>query len=222
MNRSPNPITARTLAVAAAGLLAGAAAADMVPISDASEYSTEGLGHFSGSITYTFLGGTAGRLDVSLTNTTAASVGGYITAFMFRTPAEAGTVTSSLTAWDNNLATSIPPGASGVPFPGSWIGGAGLTASWLAGGSPTAGIAVGSTGTWSFAIAAASASTLTASSFIRDTVNTDIYAFIVRFRGMIEQPGGTDSDKVPGRDLPAPGAAALVGMASLMTRRRTA
>jgi MYXO-CTERM domain-containing protein len=29
-----------------------------------------------------------------------------------------------------------------------------------------------------------------------------------------------DSDKVPGRDLPAPGAAALVAMAGVLSRRR--
>ena len=208
------------LALVATACLSAAASADMLPIGDNSAYSTEGLGHFSGSIAYTFLGGTTGRLDVSLTNTTSASVGGFITAFMFRVHDEMGPIASSLTASDNNLATDIPAGTSGVPFPGSWIGGAGLTASWLGGGSPTGGIGVGSTGTWSFTITGANASMLTAVSFVKNTVNDDIYSFIVRFRGMEGQAGGADSDKVPGLDLPAPGTAALIGLTGAMTRRR--
>ena len=210
----------RRIALAAAACATSAVMADMVPISDNSAASTEGVGHFSGSISYTYLGGSSGRLDVTLTNTTDASSGGFITAFMFRTPEAMGAISSSLATWDSNLDNNIPPGTSGVPFPGSWIGGAGLTASWLAGGSPTSGIGVGSTGNWSFNITGANAGLLTAVSFVANTVNTDTYAFIVRFRGLTGE--GPDSDKVPARDLPAPGAAALVGLAGLLSRRRRA
>jgi MYXO-CTERM domain-containing protein len=45
---------------------------------------------------------------------------------------------------------------------------------------------------------------------------SDPYAFVVRFRGM--ENGG--SDKVPANQLPAPGAAALLGLAGLLVRRR--
>lgn len=223
MTRSPTLRNA-TLASLASAAVALAASADMVPITDNTAASTEGLGRFTGTVAYTFLGGSSGRLDVSLTNTTDASLGGYITAFMFRTQPSAGTVTSMLSTWDNNLDTNIPAGTSGSPWnaTGSWIGGAGLTSSWLAGGSPEDGIGVGQTGNWSFAITSVNASMLTAVSFVANTINTDTYAFIVRMRGMTLPSGADGSDKIPARDLPAPGAAALIGLAGILTRRRTA
>lgn len=211
------------LACITSACMALSASADMVPITDNTAASTEGLGRFTGTVAYTFLGGSSGRLDVSLTNTTDASLGGYITAFMFRTSPSVGTVTSMLSTWDNGLDTNIPASTSGAPWDGtgSWIGGAGLTSSWLAGGSPVNGIAVGQTGNWSFAITSASASMLTAVSFVANTINTDTYAFIVRMRGLTLPDGSDGSDKIPARDLPAPGAVALLGLASLVSRRRS-
>lgn len=214
-----NPLT-RSLPALLAAAIGGAVTADVAPIGDDSTLSTEGLGHFSGSLVYTYLGGTSGRLDVTLTNTTAASVGGYITAFMFRTPIAAGAMSASLSAWDNGVDTGIPAGASGSPFPGSWIGGVGVGATWLSGGSPNDGIGVGTTGNWSFSISGASASTLTATSFVTSSTNSDPYAFIVRFRGMEGPDGGEGSDKVPAIHLPSPGTAALISLSGLMIRRR--
>jgi hypothetical protein len=206
-------------ATAAVGVLAGGAGAAIVPITSNSSLSTEGLGAFTGTLDYSFLGGTTGKLDVTLTNTTAAATGGYITAFMFRPPEELGAFGCTLTASDFAAMTNIPAGASGSPFPGSWIGGAGTGGSWLAGGAPGGGIGVGQTGTFSFTITGANASLLTSDSFVSGDLVSDPYAFIVRFRGMND--GG--SDKVPAYELPAPGALALlgaVGMCGGFRRRR--
>lgn len=210
----------RLITVTATTCLAASAGAAVVPITSNSALSTSGLGSFVGTLDYTYLGGTSGKLDVTLTNTTAPSIGGYITAFMFRTSEQFGLVGASLTSSDYAAMTNIPAGASGSPFPGSWIGGAGTGGSWLAGGSPGGGVAIGSTGHWSFSITSANASMLTSDAFVSGNLISDAYAFIVRFRGMERQPGGADSDKVPANQLPAPGAAALIGLSGLWARRR--
>lgn len=216
-NRAP-----ATLALAATACIAAAASAAIVPITSNSSLSTEGLGAFTGTLDYTYLGGTSGKLDVTLTNTTAASIGGYITAFMFRTSEQYGLVTASLTNSDYAAMTNIPAGASGSPFPGTWIGGAGTGGSWLAGGSPNGGVAIGATGHWSFSITSANANILSSDAFVSGDLISDAYAFVVRFRGMAMQPNGSDSDKVPANQLPAPGAAALIGLSGLLVRRRRA
>ena len=189
-----------------------------MPITSNSSLSTENLGTFIGTLNYTFLGGTSGNLDVTLTNTTPMSTGGFITAFMFRPPPELGAFTSVLTASDYASMTNIAAGASGSPFPGTWLGGAGTGGSWLAGGSPTGGVPIGATGNWSFTITGANASALTSDSFVSGDNVSDAYAFIVRFRGLTD--GG--SDKVPANQLPSPGAVALLGLSGFLSRRRRA
>lgn len=138
-------------------------------------------------------------------------MGGYLTAFMFRTPESFGGFTSSLVSSTYAGMTDIPTGSGSSPFPGSWLGGAGLGATWLGGGSPNGGVAVGSTGQWVFSITGVMASALDAVDF----VDGDAYAFIVRFSGLTD--GG--SDKVPA-GTPAPGAFVLVAMGLAMNRRR--
>ena len=210
----------RMITITATACFAASAGAAVVPITSNTALSTSGLGAFIGTLDYTYLGGTSGKLDLTLTNTTAPSIGGFITAFMFRTSEQFGPVSASLTASDYAAMTNIPAGASGSPFPGSWIGGAGTGGSWLAGGSPGGGVAIGSTGHWSFSITSANANMLTSDAFVSGNLISDPYAFIVRFRGMERQPGGDDSDKVPANQLPSPGAAALIGLSGLWARRR--
>lgn len=217
MPRSTPKRVRQTAALAVAACVAATAGAAVVPITSNSSLSTEGLGAFTGTLDYTYLGANAGNLDVTLTNTTAAAVGGYITAFMFRPPPELGAFTSTLTASDYAALTNLPSGTSGSPFPGSWLGGAGTGGSWLAGGAPSGGVAVGATGHWSFTISGANASMLTSDSFVSGASVSDLYAFIVRFRGMNDD----GSDKVPAYQLPAPGAVALVALSGLLTRRRS-
>ena len=105
-----------------------------LPIFSNGALSTEGLGSFVGSVEYTYLGSNTGQLAVSLTDTTDPMIGGYITAFMFRTPESMGAVSSSMLSSSHPALTNIPAGALGSPFPGSWIGGAGTGGQWLAGG----------------------------------------------------------------------------------------
>ena len=206
------------MACLAAACIGAAAQAATVPNTSNSSLSTENLGTFIGTLNYTFLGGTNGKLDVSLTNTTPVSTGGYITAFMFRPPPELGAFTSVLTTSDYAALTNIVAGASGAPFPGTWLGGAGTGGSWLAGGSPTGAVAIGQTGNWSFTITGANASQLTSDSFVSGDKVSDPYAFIVRFRGM----NNDGSDKVPANQLPSPGAVALLGISGFLSRRRRA
>lgn len=210
---SSNSLAWTALATVTLTTVAGAA---VVPITGNSSLSTDGLGGFIGTLNYTYLGGTSGQLDVTLTNTTAASTGGYLTAFMFRPSQQFGLFTSALISSDHPGMTDIPAGASGAPFPGSWIGGAGTGGSWLSGGTPSDGVAVGATGNWSFAISGANANLLSSDAFVSGNLVADSYAFVVRFRGMTDD----GSDKVPAYELPAPGAAALLGLAGLMVRRR--
>lgn len=208
-----HPAMVATVAAVAAAASAGAA---IVPITSNSPLSTEGLGEFTGTLDYTYLGGSAGTLAVTLTNTTPAGIGGYITAFMFRPPPELGTFVSALTASNFVDLVNIPAGTSGSPFPGPWIGGAGLKGSWLAGGQPSGGIGIGQTGVFTFSITGANASMLTSDSFVSGSLVSDPYAFVVRFRGM--EDGG--SDKVPANQLPSPGAVSLLALAGAASGRR--
>lgn len=209
-------------AAATLATLAGTVHAAVVPITSNSALSTEGLGAFTGTLNYVYSGSGTGTLNVTLTNTTAASIGGYLTAFMFRPPPELGAFTSALTSSDFALMTNIPSGTSGAPWngTGTWLGGAGVGGTWLGGGAPSGGVAVGQTGHWTFTISGANAALLTSDSFVSGDQVSDPYAFIVRFRGMAGVDGGEGSDKVPANQLPAPGAAALISLAGLVSRRR--
>jgi len=200
-------------------MIGAAAHATVVSITSNTSLSTEGLGAFTGTLDYTFLGGNTGQLDVTLTNTTDGTVGGFITAFMFRPPSDMGVFTSSLTFSSQPAMLNIPSGASGSPFGGTWLGGAGLQGDWLGGGNPADGVGIGWSGSWRFTIVGANAASLTSDSFVSGDDQPDSYAFIVRFRGMVDPRG--DSDKVPAYELPAPGAVALLGLAGLMGRRRS-
>jgi len=223
MKRFPVLVCA-SASIASLHLFQPAAHAAVVVITSNSALSTEGLGAFVGTLDYVYGGAGSGTLNVSLTNTTNASIGGYLTAFMFRPPPELGAFTSALTSSDFVAMTNIPAGTSGSPWngTGSWLGGAGVGGSWLAEGAPNGGVAIGQTGHWSFTITGTNASMLTSDSFVSGDLVSDPYAFIVRFRGMEGVDGGEGSDKVPANQLPAPGAAALIGLAGILTRRRTA
>ena len=223
MTRTTRTIRAATVAATLA-TLTGTGYAAVVPITSNSALSTDGLGAFTGTLDYVYSGSGSGTLNVTLTNTTAASIGGYLTAFMFRPPPELGAFTCSLTSSNFAAMTNIPAGTSGAPWDGTgtWLGGAGIGGSWLAGGTPSGGVAIGQTGSWSFTISGTNASMLTSDSFVSGDLVSDPYAFIVRFRGMEGVDGREGSDKVPANQLPAPGAAALLGLAGLVSRRRTA
>ena len=205
--------------LAAFGLATGAAIADTVDIQGVIAASEEQTGAtYSGSLEYSFIGGSTGELKVSLTNDSPASVGGFLTGFLFRADAVTGAslISANPTAFEDTGA------GSGASF-GTFDGGAALRGNFLGGGSPSAGLGIGESGMFVFSITSASASTISAMDFLGslDDPHTTT-GFLVRFRGLDD--GG--SDKVPGGGfevvvpLPGAGALAAVGLALVGVRRR--
>lgn len=201
--------------LAVLGLSAGAALADSVSIQGVVSGSTEQTGAtYSGSLEYNFISGSMGELKVSLSNDSPASVGGFLTGFLFRADAVTGTSLNSAnpTSFENTGSES------GAPF-GMFDGGAALRGSFLGGGNPSAGLAVGESGMFMFDISSSSASTLSAADFLG---SLDEPGFLVRFKGL--EGGG--SDKVPGGSvdvvvpLPGAGVLAAAGLALVGVRRR--
>jgi hypothetical protein len=145
----------------------------------------EGLGSFSGDFNYDSLNY---RITVSLTNTSPAANGGYLTAFAFNIPASF-TVTGigfNATGYDFFKLTS-PVDADPL---GSFDTGAGLSSdSWQGGGDTKNGIPVGATGSFTFDLGGMGLEFLTTANFFSQP---DPW-FVARFRGFND--GG--SDKVP-------------------------
>lgn len=181
--------------------------------------STQGLGDFTGTVEYTFTGGNTGTLVVELTNTSEASNGGFLVAFVFRINSSDGSASATLASTTNAAFLNITgDGLNGAPF-GMYDAGAGLNGSYLGGGNPSPGIGVGETDTFSFDIVATDASTLDTMDFLTGSGGFD---FLTRFRGFEDE----GSDKVPGTTtniipLPAPAILAAIGlpMAGLMSMR---
>jgi hypothetical protein len=173
------------------------------------------LGDFIGSFDYD----PTGRVIVSLTNTSAAANGGYITALAFNNPNDVITgVTLSSTDTDFSL-LGMPDFTNefGVsPFGSSDIG-ASVSNQWLGGGSPVNGIAVGQTATFTFNLTGNLAA-LTTASFMNTFSTSGSEWLLVRFRGFND--GG--SDKVPGTSVPEPTTIVLLasGLAMIAARQK--
>ncbi|MBX3381704.1 MAG: hypothetical protein KF805_16545 [Phycisphaeraceae bacterium] len=183
----------------------------VIAIASNSPQSTEGLGTFTGSMNYSYVSGNMGTLVISLTNTSPVGNGGKLTGFVFNINSIDAGASASLNAGATHPFANLF-NESASPF-GTYRAGAALGGDFLGGGSPNAGIAVGATGTFTFTILASDAASLTASSFFSTPEN---FAFIARFKGFLD--GG--SDKVPGTNIPAPGALALVTAGGLLAGRR--
>lgn len=201
--------------LAAFGICAGAASADIVSIQGLVGSSTEQTGAtYSGTLEYNFISGSTGELKVSLTNDTPGSVGGFLTGFLFRADAVTGSSLSSST----ESGMTFTGAGSGAPF-GTFDGGAAVGGSFLGGGNPSNGLGLGESGTFVFNVTSATASTISAGDFL-GSLNQP--GFVVRFRGL--EGGG--SDKVPGGGfevvvpLPGAGALAAAGLALVGIRRR--
>jgi len=156
--------------------------------------STEGLGSFSGSLSYSadHSFSTTGLLTIALTNTSAAGNGGFITGLLFNVggtdPDAAATHQPSAGSAFANCAGN---GLNGQPFGNPFEAGAALGGNFLGGGSPLAGLGVGQSGSFSFLVTALDAGSLDARDFLEG--GSFDFNFLVRFRGF--EDGG--SDKVP-------------------------
>lgn len=177
---------------------------------------------FSGSIELTAASATEGTLVISLTNSSAASNGGYITALAFNNPGPINPLSVSLST-DSGLTTVLGGPSYNNTIPASPVAafdiGAGVGSSWLSGGSPTGGIGVGDTGNFTFTLTG-NLSGLTTQSFI-ETLNEDGGEWLaLRFRGFDDD----GSSKYGTTVVPIPAAAwlfgsALLGMAGIGARR---
>lgn len=151
-----------------------------------------------------------GELVISLTNTSPAANGGYLTGLAVNFIAGL-TVTFNadpvqLPGWVGFNSQTCPPW-------GVFDAGAALGGDWSGGGDPNQGIPVGQTRSFGFSVCGDPAllASLETEELFREG---DHFAFAARFKGFVN--GG--SDKVPAQ-LPAPGAAAVL-LGSFAGRRR--
>ena len=185
------------------------ASADTIQIFADTTNSAEGIGDFTGSLTYDFIVGDLGVLTVDLTNTSDPGNGGWLTGFIFNIASSDPDAAAPYTGGTHPFEDA--PGQNGAPYGNPFLAGAALGGHWLGGGFPGDGIAVGDSGSFSFDVLASDAASLRASSFLEGPYQ---FNFMVRFRGFLDG----NSDKVPA--VPAPGALALLGFAALARRRR--
>jgi hypothetical protein len=185
-----------------AALVALPASASVIQIASNADAAQYGYGEFTGTIEFSATAFNEGNLTISLTNTSDPSNGGYITGFLFNINSADSNANASLISTLHPTMLPVPPGESGNPF-GDFDAGAAISGSFLGGGSPTTGIGVGATGVFEFLITASDAVSLTAMSFI---TGPNEHNFVTRFRGF----GDGESDTVPGKLVPAPGALCLL------------
>lgn len=199
--------------VAAASLSAAALAGDSTSWLYLPCESTEGIASFSAMVTYSWMGGSTASISIDLLNNTQASLGGYITAIALNgAPGSSG---MSFVSCTSGAFQGLAGPVSGSPY-GSFMAGASTGSSWLGGGSPTGGLSSGQSATFNFSLSGSSA--LLSGLSAEDCLDSTGYAMAVRFRG---GEGGW-SDKVVGCAVPAPGAAALIALAGMASRRRRA
>ena len=191
------------------------ASADTLQIFADTTNSTQGIGDFTGSLTYDFIVGDLGVLTVDLTNTSDPGNGGWLTGLIFNIASGDPDVAAPYTGGTHPFEDA--PGQNGAPYGNPFLGGAALGGNWLGGGFPGDGIAVGDSGSFSFDVFASDAGSLRALSFLEGPYQ---FNFLVRFRGFLDG----NSEMVPTGPtvpaVPAPGALALLGFAALAQRRR--
>ena len=199
-----------------------------------------GIGSYTGSLSYTSTGATTATLEISLTNTSPESRGGYLTAFVFNSPFDyiehASIGTFSDTRFNVLGGASFDNSINGAPY-GQFDIGAGAGKSqggdgFEGSGSPR-GIAVGDTETFLFGLTGTNLNMLTSQSFFGEDALSVPHGdgrghknFVARFRGF-ESPG-CSSDKVPvNRTTSTPEPASmlllgsgLLGFAGLRRKRK--
>jgi hypothetical protein len=193
-------------AIAAAALLAstGPARADFVADSFAtlkSDPSFSGPGEFTGKFEVDNVSTTSAVIRVTLTNTSAAAGGGYITGFAFNNPDNliTGAVLTATPTNYNSFQLLGPDTYNNTvdasPF-GKFDIGAAVGGDWTGGGSPTTGILAGNTATFEFTLTGTGLDTITALDILSELSkmqgNKTGEEFIVRFKGF----NNGNSDKV--------------------------
>lgn len=192
-------MTQKTLISVLAAALASPAFAQTIYFQGNPALSSEGTGAtYSGEMEYD---STLQELSISLTNTTPAAIGGFITALAFlidsSDPAASATLMNANPAMFANTGSVFTGGTFG-----NYKAGAGVGGDFLGGGPPN-GIAIGDTGSFVFNVSASDAGSLTTASFLSNP--TDL---LVRFRGLDD--GGSD---VVGTNVPTPAAAITLALA---------
>lgn len=198
---------------------------------------SSGPGYFSGSVAVDNINTTTAVIRITLTNTSPAANGGFITGFAFNDPNSStrgniSTVTSFTQSYNpagsppaNEMmligGSSFTNTISGSPY-GSFDIGAATGGSFLGGGTPLPGIEVDQTGTFEFTVTGTNLHRLTAARLM-DTYSTGgskSAPFLVRFRGFEDGSsdkvvGGITCDPPPppppptGGEVPAPPAVLL-------------
>jgi len=215
--------------------VAGDVRADTIGITSAGGTSTESLGSFTGIVEFNANGFNGGAdLSFTLTNTSPASNGGYLTGFVFNV-AKPGLTVYFADADGKGTGFDDVTGKTGIkasPF-GTFEEGAALAGAFLGGGSPNAGIAVGQSRQFLFHVVG-DLTDVSALTFISEESvpqgGGDGEVFVARFKGFFND----GSDKVvpgevvrPPEVVPVPaavwGGASLLGMLGLgrhLRRRR--
>jgi len=198
---------------ASACIAISCAQADVVNFSGDLGGSTEATGaDVTGSLSYVFGGGSSGSVTISLTNSSPAFVGGFLTGFVFNIDSSDSNASASLFSTTN--ANFLDTGNESAPPFGDFDAGAALGANWTGGGSPNGGVGIGQSATFVFSVTALDAGSLTASSFFN---GPNEYDFVARFRGLT----GGGSDKVPLVPvIPGPMTPAAFGLGGLMLAKR--
>ncbi len=179
----------------------------------------------------------SGVLTITLTNTTdPASIGGYLTGFVFNVAGAFGPGTAVLASASNSSFLDVTVGSKpkdppfsredASPF-GSFEAGAAVGANFTGGGNPTVGIPVGGSATFTFNVTGSGVGALTDLSFLSENGihppgSSDAF-FVARFKGL----ANGDSDKVvPGTLIPLPASVwgglallAVLGGCKLRARR---
>jgi len=200
--------------------LTGAASAGSVDIASDVSNSTEGLGAFEGTLSYSYDDFfDIGTLVVELTNTSDPSNGGFITAFLFNIDSTDDDASAELTdASHDAFRNATGKGLNGMPFGRRFDAGAGLRGKFQGGGNPAGGVAVGDTGIFTFEVTADDAADLDAINFVEGPHD---FNFVVRFRGF--EDGGSDKTPAAVVPLPAPFLLGLAGVPlAIIARRRSA
>ncbi len=204
---------------AAAVLMIGASVCNAAVLNFTSNPGLEGNGSYTGSMTWTYLGSGAGSLSISLTNTSPAANGGYLTGLAFNT---VDGLTMGLTSGRAGFSFVSPVAAN--PFDHFDVGAA-LGGDWLGGGNPAGGIGVGVSDTFVFGVSGDDSllSSLSEVSFF-DLDASGRYRFAARFRGFAN--GGSDKVTADFTPVPIPMPLAVAGAGLLavgfIRRRRAA